>query len=63
MYMLNSHLSRKIAVAIGLVTGRPISVAIGPTIGHVQGTDRKRQSDSCAYFMLCCLCGLKELGC
>ena len=39
------------AVAIGLVTRRPFSVAIGPAIGHVQGTDCKRQSDSCVYFV------------
>ena len=32
----------------------PIPVAIGPAIGHVQGTDRKRQSDLCVYFVLCC---------
>ena len=28
-----------------------IPVAIGPAIGHVQGTDGKRQSDSCVYFV------------
>ena len=32
----------------------PIPVAIGLAIGHVQGTARKRQSDSA--FVLCCLC-------
>ncbi len=27
-------------------------MAIGPAIGHVQGTDRKRQSDSCVYMRI-----------
>ena len=33
----------------------PIPMAIGLAISHVQGTDCKHQSDSCLYFMLCCL--------
>ena len=41
----------------------PIPMAIGPAIGHMQGTDCKRQSDSCIYFVLCCLGRSKELGC
>ena len=44
-----------IAVAIGPVTGRPF-----PWL--VQGTDRKRQSDSCVYFVLCCLEGIGLLN-
>ena len=36
----------------------PIPVAIGPANGHVQGTDRKRQSDSCIY--LCCVASVNR---
>ena len=37
-----------------------IPVAIGPAIGHVQGTDGKRQLDSCVYFV--CVAALSIEG-